>query len=106
MSKKKNKKQRRAPFDTKAVSIENNANKDLTSLTEKEITEETQATEAKDPIEELSEHYAYVKKDTKKLLVMLGVLALLIVGTYFVNKNTTILTNFGDWIYKVSNIQI
>jgi hypothetical protein len=59
-----------------------------------------------DHIEELNQKYAFVRKDVGKLLIVLGSLALLFVGFYFLGTETKILANVGDWIYKISNFQL
>ena len=50
--------------------------------------------------------YGYVKKDVNKLLMSFGVLAVLFVGFFFLNTQTSILANLGNWIYKIGNFQI
>lgn len=50
--------------------------------------------------------YGYVKKDVNKLLVSFGVLAVLFVGFFVLNTQTSILANLGNWIYKIGNFQI
>ena len=49
--------------------------------------------------------YAHVRKDVRIILFTILLLAILIVGFYFVNSETTLFTTFGDWIYKICNIQ-
>lgn len=49
--------------------------------------------------------YSHVKKDVKKILIMILLMILFLIGVYILNQNTTVLTEFGDWIYKILNIQ-
>lgn len=79
--------------DAKADNIESTPARDI--ITEKE----------KDEIELLNEKYLPIRKDVKKLLIVLAILAVLFVAIYFVGQKTTILTTIGDWLYKISNIQ-
>ncbi|PIS07522.1 hypothetical protein COT78_03235 [Candidatus Berkelbacteria bacterium CG10_big_fil_rev_8_21_14_0_10_43_13] len=54
----------------------------------------------------LDERYTYVRRDVRKLMIVLAVLIVLFVATYFLNTKTTVLDNFGDWIYKVGHFSI
>lgn len=58
-----------------------------------------------DEYAELSEKYLYVKKDTKKLLAFIGLAAVFLVAFYLLDSKTSILNSFGDWIYRITNIQ-
>jgi hypothetical protein len=59
-----------------------------------------------DEMELLNEKYAFVRHDVRKLGIVLGSLVILFIATYFLNTHTTILTNLGDWIYKVGHFSI
>jgi hypothetical protein len=59
----------------------------------------------KDEIEILNEKYLPIQKDVHKLLVVLGCLAILFAGIYFLGAKTNILNNIGNWVYNISNIQ-
>jgi len=54
----------------------------------------------------LNERYTYVRRDVRKLMFVLSVLVILFVATYFLNTKTTVLDNFGDWIYKIGHFSI
>jgi uncharacterized membrane protein len=60
----------------------------------------------KDELTLLNEKYSFVRKDVTKLLITLGVLAILFVGFYILGKTTGTLESVGSWIYKITNIQI
>jgi hypothetical protein len=49
--------------------------------------------------------YDHVKKDTKKILIIIGIISVIFLGIYFIGLKTEILNSFGDWIYKIANIQ-
>ena len=52
-----------------------------------------------------NKEYSHVKKDVKKILFLILVLAIIFVGIYFLGQKTSILIQFGDWIYKTAHIQ-
>ena len=60
-------------------------------------------TVANDPYQ--TEHYAYVRHDIKKILLIILAALILLTGAYFISTKTTIFTTFGDWMYKILNIQ-
>ncbi|MDO8443948.1 MAG: hypothetical protein Q7S80_00370 [bacterium] len=62
--------------------------------------------EKPDEIALLNEKYAFVRRDVRKLIIVLGSLVLLFVAIYFVNTRTTLLTNLGNWIYKIGHFSI
>lgn len=62
--------------------------------------------EKPDEIALLNEKYAFVHRDVRKLMIVLGSLVVLFIAIYFINTRTTILTNLGDWIYKVGHFSI
>ncbi|HLC43640.1 MAG TPA: hypothetical protein VJK08_00720 [Patescibacteria group bacterium] len=59
-----------------------------------------------DEMAALDEKYAFVRRDVRKLMIVLGSLVVLFVAIYFVNTKTTILSNLGDWIYRVGHFSI
>lgn len=60
-------------------------------------------TKADDPY--ANKEYSHVKKDIRKILAIIGVLAVIFIGIFFLGQKTNALNSFGDWIYKVTNIQ-
>jgi len=54
----------------------------------------------------LNERYLHVRKDVKKLLIVLGTLVIILIGTYFLGQKTTVLSSVGDWLYKLGNFSI
>lgn len=54
----------------------------------------------------LNERYLHVRKDVNKLLIVLGTLVIILIGTYFLGQKTTILSSVGDWLYKLGNFSI
>ncbi|MCX6808896.1 MAG: hypothetical protein NTW50_04535 [Candidatus Berkelbacteria bacterium] len=59
-----------------------------------------------DRMTELNQKYAYVRKDVRKLLFVLGTVVMLFVATYFLKAKTPLLTDLGNWVYKISNFQL
>lgn len=101
MSKQKNKKFKKAK--TKIVS---SATEAIVSKNDQNL-EVSIKSEVKTPdkyIDSAAE-YAHVRKDVRIILYTILLLAVLIVGIYLLNTRTTYLTTFGDWIYKICNIQ-
>ncbi len=64
------------------------------------------APEQLDEIALLDEKYAFIRRDVRKLMIVLGSLVILFIAIYFVNTKTEILANLGDWIYKVGHFSI
>lgn len=52
-----------------------------------------------------TDKYNHVKKDVVKILIIMAAIVLVIVAVYILNSKTTIFTSFGDWVYKILNIQ-
>lgn len=52
-----------------------------------------------------TDKYDHVKKDVKKITIILGSIILLLFGIYFLSLKTTYLSTAGNWIYKILNIQ-
>ncbi|MFA4996001.1 MAG: hypothetical protein WC536_02545 [Patescibacteria group bacterium] len=49
--------------------------------------------------------YDHVKKDVKKILFIILILGVLFTGICLLGAKTNVLSSFGDWIYRVANIQ-
>lgn len=48
--------------------------------------------------------YDHVKKDIKKILLIITILIVLFAGIYVLGEKTNSLKAIGDWIYRVANI--
>jgi hypothetical protein len=68
---------------------------------------EAEEKDALDKINRDLEHsqYSYVRRDVKKILLFILLMIILLVVAYFINTKTTIFQSFGNWIYKITNIQ-
>ncbi|MFA6963341.1 MAG: hypothetical protein WC227_01315 [Patescibacteria group bacterium] len=55
---------------------------------------------------ELNAKYAHIRKDVNKLLIVIASLTIIFVGIYILGQKTDVLTNIGDWIYKIGNFQL
>ena len=71
-------------------------------IIEEEIAKPTQ--DAVIPAEEEKE-YAYVRKDVRKILIVMGSIIALLIIAFIVNSKTTIFYSMGDWLYNTLNIQ-
>lgn len=60
----------------------------------------------KSEIDELNEKYQPIRRDVKKLLFVLAILAVLFIGAFFLNKYTDYLTIIGNWVYKIGHFQV
>ncbi|MCL5410416.1 MAG: hypothetical protein M1324_01025 [Patescibacteria group bacterium] len=49
--------------------------------------------------------YDHVKKDVRKIIALIGLIILVFSGIYILGLKTNILSSFGDWVYKIANIQ-
>lgn len=52
-----------------------------------------------------TDKYDHVKKDVKKILVIMASIIILLLITYFVSLKTHYLNSLGDFIYRITNIQ-
>lgn len=52
-----------------------------------------------------TDKYDHVKNDIKKILVIMLIIILVLIGVYILSLKTEILTTFGNWVYKILNIQ-
>ena len=59
---------------------------------------------SKDIPTSIENEYAYVKKDIKKILLIILSLVVILIAVYIVDLKTTLLSSFGDWIYRILNI--
>ena len=53
----------------------------------------------------LAPEFAYVSRDVKKILTILGIIVLILIGLYFLDIKTSYLASMADWIYRILNIQ-
>lgn len=60
---------------------------------------------SKDIPASIENEYAYVKKDIKKILLIIFSLVVILIAIYIVGLKTTLLSSFGDWVYEILNIQ-
>ena len=51
-----------------------------------------------------TDKYDHVKKDIKKILIIMAIIIVVLIGIYILSLKTTILTSFGDWVYRILNI--
>lgn len=49
--------------------------------------------------------YSYVKKDVKKILMVIGSIFALLFVAYYLSLKTPIFDSMGDWLYNTLNIQ-
>ena len=110
--KKKNKKHSQqnvysAPKPTVAVAPEISSNVVEEQITTPEIVEEKTPEAVHDaiiPAEEEKE-YAYVRRDVKKILIVMGSIIALLIIAFVVNSKTTAFYSMGNWLYNSLNIQ-
>jgi hypothetical protein len=53
----------------------------------------------------MSDKYDHVKRDVKKILLIMFAILIVLFLTYYVSLKTTYLSSLGNWIYKILNIQ-
>jgi hypothetical protein len=110
MSKKKNKKLKKkqshsgyiAPVQVVPAPTSPTVEMDVTpDLEEKVVTkqEEPKADGYNDPL------YKDEKKVVTKILLIILGLVIILIGAYYLNQKTTILSSFGNSLYKILNIQ-
>ena len=56
------------------------------------------------PAEEEKE-YSYVRRDVKKILIVMGSVVALLIIAFIINSKTTIFYSMGNWLYSALNIQ-
>lgn len=107
MGKKKNKFKKQGPKIQPAIQVERKLDQTVNTETAIEnVKLEAPAIVETDEIVMLNEKYKFVRKDVKKLLIVLGILAIVLVAIYIINTKTPFLNTVGDWIYKIGNFQI
>lgn len=52
-----------------------------------------------------NQEFNYVRRDVKKILIIMVLIIVIIIALYFVDAKTTVLSSMGDWFYKLFNIQ-
>ena len=62
--------------------------------------------EEKEPDFYETDKYAHVKKDIAKILIIMALIFVILFVAYYLSLRTSIFTSFGDWIYKITNINI
>lgn len=110
MSKKKNKKFKKssAVIKPSVLNAQDNIVEKQSETQKNNITSSVTAEKNNDPyaISILNERYIPVRRDVRKLLIVLSILAIILVGTYFVGLKTNILSAIGDWLYKIGNFAV
>ncbi|MFA7244044.1 MAG: hypothetical protein WC080_02045 [Patescibacteria group bacterium] len=113
MGKKKNKKLKKKQHGNTAPQIITHpSTTPLAPTTEIDVTPEIEEKVEKEEVKEEKKNDGYddpAYKDEKKIVVKILLTILLMVVilivAYYVNQKTTILSSFGDWVYKLLNIQ-
>ncbi len=118
MSKKKHKKFKKkkkhghidfAPAQPRPVRVEQPAQTTSTSAQTIEPEELEAAETNNEPTAEAiaaeKKEYAYVRRDVKKILVVLGSIVVLLIIVFYINQKTPLFYSLGDWLYRVLNIQ-
>ena len=49
--------------------------------------------------------YSYVRKDVKKILIVIGSIFVLLFVAYYLSLKTPIFNSMGNWLYNTLNIQ-
>lgn len=55
--------------------------------------------------EEVAEEFKYVKKDVRKILLLMLGIVILLLALYFIDQSSHYLNTVGSWFYKILNIQ-
>lgn len=114
MSKRKKKKLKRKnkTAQKQIVSKQKNTSQKQSSSFEKNPTLKTDYGEQNNPKEEDNDSniytdadHAYIKKDTIKVIAILGGLIVMMIVIYLLNGMYSFLKPFGDWLYQITNIQ-
>lgn len=110
MSKKKNKKLKRkqshsgyiAPVHQSPIltpAVEMDVTPDLETKVVTPLKEEIEETGYNDPL------YKDEKKVVTKIILIIFGLVIILIGAYYLNQKTTILSSFGDKLYQILHIQ-
>lgn len=67
--------------------------------------EENTKTDSLDETFYKTDKYNYVKKDITKIVIILLAIIIILIGTYYLSQETSVLSQFGDWVYKICHIQ-
>jgi len=109
--KKKNKKHGHQPtyiVQKPIISTTPTTSQSVTDVTEApEVIEEKAPEPTADaviPAEEEKE-FAYVRRDVKKILIVMGSIVVLLIIAFIVNSKTTAFYSMGNWLYQALNIQ-
>lgn len=109
--KKKNKKHSHhavysSPKPTLVSAVSDKGKKEIVEE-EEIVAEPTKASvyhDAKIPAEEEKE-YAYVRRDVKKIVIVMGSIMVLLIIAFVVNSKTSAFYSLGNWLYNSLNIQ-
>lgn len=111
MSKKKLKKFKKGGHTKHKGNIAPNSTQSITQKRNELIDEveslgvEAEKEEETEPDIYMSDKYDHVKKDIKKILIIMLSIFIILFGVYYLSLKTTYLASIGDWIYKILNIQ-
>ena len=103
MAKKKKKKFKKKHLKA-AVSPQSSSKK--TTADKPDTPTSTQEHQEQEEVKEGQNEYSYIRKDVRNVLIILAIMLALIVTAYIIDQNTTIFSQFSDWLFKVTNIQI
>ncbi len=103
MAKKKKKKFKKKHLKA-AVSPQSSSKK--TTADKPDTPTSTQEHQEQEEVKEEQNEYSYIRKDVRNVLIILAIMLALIVTAYIIDQNTTIFSQFSDWLFKVTNIQI
>lgn len=81
----------------------------VASTAENTMSEEIEKKERLVPIYEAEAddpRYKAMRKDVQKILITFACLGVILAGAYFLDSKTTVLDSFGNWIYRIANIQV
>jgi len=81
----------------------NDADIEISASGEASIKVETKKPEEVDPY--THNQYDHVKKDVRKILFIIAIIIIIFIGACILSAKTNVLASFGDWIYKIANIQ-
>jgi len=105
MSKQKNKKFKRQKNHQSAAPIVSVAS-NRTVVSEMPIERLAPAKSESPAIAQVTlDEYAYVRKDIRMILLTILMLVVLLAAALIINEKTSLLRDFGDWIYRISNFQ-
>ena len=56
--------------------------------------------------DEKTDEYRYIRKDVRNVLIIMAIMLIVIFAAFIIDKNTTVFSQFSDWLFKITNIQI